>query len=279
MISVEDSLEKAQIRYYSDGDEEALCHLHSAAYSNFNGPINKTSNDWRRLFVGNPSIGANRILVAVDARGIAGYCAWSNANHILAPRPECDGLLYDMCLRKGVHAVAMGKLLLHQFQKDAKQEGVHRLSVIIPHTHGYARKVLTKCGFLQREGKFLAGYCIVNAELFLDHLRNSISSHVYQTSGFRLILTQDYSDRAAKLGDKGFIELLFPGKHSGRNMPEVTIGLSEFVTMLFNHESVLKKIVMGRIKIQPLHRMISVVPALLKMRIRNPWFMPLIDWR
>lgn len=185
-------MNKPIVRNFLDGDEHELAKLHHKTWCRFSGFVIKTVDQWLQLYVKHPDIGSNRILVSVNRRGIVlGYAAWSFTCHPLFPRPDADGMIYDVCLA-GNGSKNVAEALVRRCITDAADDGVFRLACIAPVTDKRVRAGLNKCGFVDQEKGYVIGFLITDAGRMLNTYAAHAVAKGHRVRALDIELVQDF---------------------------------------------------------------------------------------
>jgi hypothetical protein len=270
-------MKQPAIRAYRDGDEYMLAVLHRLTWATAGGFVDKNADQWRRVYMQHPDIGPSRILVAIDTRDfIVGYAAWSRGCHPLFPRPDADGMIYDICLADhGGGAVALA--LACRCIIDADLEGVARLASIIPSGDRRVRAALKRCGFVDQNKGYVMGLLITDAVRMFTTFRERAAVCHRRVRALDITIVQDYSDRIVPFGDNGASRVQVAGY--GRPI-SLRIGIVALSIMIGGGESVWGMLVKKKWSVERPLDIPAAAAALHALFLPGLRFgLPLIDWR
>lgn len=268
-------MNKSIMRNYLDGDEYELAQLHQKTWGRFSGFVTKTADQWLQLYLKHPDIGPNRIIVAVDKKGIAGYAAWSCTCHPLFPRPDADGMIYDICLA-GHSSKAVAEALVRRCIIEAAETNVFRLACIAPASDARVRAGLYKWGFVDRKKGFVIGFLVTDASRMLNTYAAHAVAKGHKIRALDIELVQDFSDRIVPFGENGVLHV----KVAGHGRPvQIRIGIVALTIMMMGGDSILGMLVKGLWSVKQIADIPAAFSTFKKLSPGLQFAMPLIDWR
>ncbi len=264
---------------YENGTEHMLANIHVQAYSKYNGFVPKDGNAWHWLFVRNPVIGSKRIFIARKKGELVGYYAYG-LNHPLFPRKGIDGLVYDVCVGKGVvGARQIAKALVCHCIQQMRKEKFNKFAVVVPRDNNHVRKAFAECGFEEHGTQLMMGARIVNPSVLLPQLWNYARERTKQTRPFNIIIKQDFSARVFKLGDSGEQTIKLDLPQSKKKPVTIVCGIILLSDILFCQNSAMKAIFEKKMLVSPYNAIPAAIQLFKDLRLSGAWFMPSIDWR
>jgi hypothetical protein len=266
---------KSIIRNYFDGDEHVLAKLHQKTWGRFSGFVTKTADQWLQLYVKHPDIGPNRIVVAVNKKGIAGYAAWSCRCHPLFPRTDADGMIYDICLADhGTKEVV--EALVRRCIIDAEENNAFRLACFAPASDARVRSGLYKWGFVDRKKGFVMGFLVTDANRMLNSYAAHAVANGHRIRALDIELVQDFSDRIVPFGENGVLRV----NVSGHGKPiQIRIGIVALTIMMMGGDSIFGMFVKGLWSVKHITDIPAALSTLKELSPGLQFAMPLIDWR
>jgi hypothetical protein len=261
------------IRTYTKNDLQILTDLHNKMYSGYNCVSEKSTSQWKSIFVDHPDIGKERILVASYKERIIGYAAYAVKLPPLIVNRIYNGYIYEVCYcKENMHKKTIDLLVLECI-KASGREGVSKFQIHLPLRDKAVINSLKKYGLVQMNTKFMVGLFATDLKTMCFEIFQV--KNITDTIVFNII--HDFSDKFVKFGENGIYS--FKTGVSETTDFEITIGNLDLLDILFDKKPIYKKIIDKKISVKPLSKTLKAALVLHKMRAKNDWCIPSIEWK
>lgn len=253
------------VRTVRDGDEPAIAELFNEAYGKYGGFVPRTAEYWRWCCLERPDVNKDGIFLAYEDDKLCGYTVVGSSGNI-----------WEFCVAENNKEAA--EALMFQALNYLEQFGVSYVNVSIPMDAGYA-DILRKVGFGEVPAK----------EMFVTTLSPAklIEALVTSKRDFFAKLEEDFGFKLREVPFGVSEEFLVKIHEASVCVAEgsapnpsvyVELGFQDFLSILFNHSSLTRLFLSGKMKIKPLRKASSVFSFLSNLRLTNSWFFPLSDF-
>jgi hypothetical protein len=264
-----------QLRAYREGDAAALAALWGSAHRKYAGYVARTASYWNWNILNRPGVSVNDILVIQEGQEILGY-------GVLAP----NGYVLELAIeptqslpKKSEIATMLCKAL----EDRARANGIPWIYMALPGDDQAVCEALRASDFFEATGDFF-NMTIVNPvaliQRLLEHRRKNIPEHWAKT--FLLEFTNGYYrfNPFPKVYVQIGNELSVAHKTSDEPTDcRINLSLSTFTELVFNRQTFESAITSGEVAVTPPSEVCNAQQLFNLIRLRAPWFSPLVDRR